>query len=420
MNIQTMLEEIYVKWGPLTSDEKVTQTKAFLKSNPFIVNDNNGNIRTSERTGYIVIELADMDSFESNPQPKIHEFDEKEEAIKKVEDLYPGCSQDWRKEVCVPCVVDFEVFVGKRKKASQIRATGVDMVINHSHEHIKEKIQGHMDLVGKHGSTSITATIPFRNYSSLEEINSDYTRPVAQRMTKLANYIQKNHAMKEGQHRVLSNAEKMESTAHSSSDVKPKLIKEVGLRVAPDPDFVSLLYSFFYPGKEPTVGEVIARSHHIIAENFEGENPSFRTSLTSEGKIGVIPSSDFRKTVRMMTKYHFTTQPILDPTTGACIGSLNLEQMVGLIKENSDNLPSTLDLEELRQCGILGPRPPMLDENASISLAEALFARGCQAILFEHRTSASSGSEGPREGYAELEEGLHIMTPVDIVAYITG
>jgi hypothetical protein len=419
MNIQTMLEEICRKWQPLTSEGKVTQTKAFLKSNPFIVNEDYGNMRTEEKKGFIVIELADMDSFVSNPQPRIHKFDKEEEAITKVEELYPGCSQDWREKVCVSCIVDIEVFVGKRNKDTRKPATGKAMVIDHSHEHIRAKIQAHMDLVGKHNSSSTEATIPFCNYSSLEEITSDYMRPVTNRSKRLAKYIQRNHAMKEGSPRLLTDSERMESTAHSSSDTLPKLIKKVGLRVAPDPDFVSLLYSFFYPGKDPTIGEVIARSHHIIAENFEGENPSFRTSLTSEGKIGVTPASDFRKTVRMMTKYHFTTQPILDPITGACIGSLNLEQMVGLIKDNADNLPSTLDLEELRQSGILGPRPPMLDENASISLAEALFARGCQAVLFEHRTSASSGTEGPREGYAELEEGLHIMTPVDIVAYIT-
>ena len=121
----------------------------------------------------------------------------------------------------------------------------------------------------------------------------------------------------------------------------------------------------------------------------------------------------------MMTKYHFTTQPILDPNTGACVGSLNLERMVGLIHHESEFLPSTLNLKDLQQSGLLGPRPPMLDENASIALAEALFAKGCQAILFEHRPPLQPDPTGSQEGRATLEAGLHIMKPVDIVAYIT-
>jgi hypothetical protein len=419
METQTKLEEISKKWDSLTTEEKEQQTKAFLKQNPFIVNRDNGNIRTSEKSGFIVIELADTESFESNPMPKVHSFKDPDEANKKVEELYPSCTPEWKEVICKACVIEFEVTVGKRKKASQVPATDEEMVIENSHQHIRQLIQSHVDMLGRNSSNSKKTKIGFRKYSTLEEIKADYLQQVEESTTQLAIYIQKNHAVRDGKHRILSKAEKTESTSHSSNEIEPTLVEEVGLRVAPDPDFVDLIYSFFYPGEEPTIGEVIARSHYLIAMNYEGEDPHFRQSLTSKGRIGVTTVSDFKETVQMMTKYHFTTQPILDPNTGACVGSLNLERMVGLIHHESEFLPSTLNLKDLQQSGLLGPRPPMLDENASIALAEALFAKGCQAILFEHRPPLQPDPTGSQEGRATLEAGLHIMTPVDIVAYIT-
>jgi len=416
METQTKLEQISKKWESLTTEEKEHQTKAFLKQNPFIVNNNNGNIRTSEKSGFIVIELADTESFESNPMPKVHSFKDREEADKKVEELYPSCTPEWKEVIFKPCVIEFEVGVGNRN--GRLQATNKKMVIENSHKHIRKLIQSHVDMLGRNSSNSKKTEIGFRKYSSLEEIKADYLRQVEESTTQLAIYIQKNHAVRDGKHRILSKAEKTESTSHSSNEIEPKLVEEVGLRVAPDPDFVDLIYSFFYPGEEPTIGEVIARSHYLIAMNYEGEDPHFRQSLTSKGRIGVTTVSDFKETVQMMTKYHFTIQPILDPNTGACVGSLNLERMVGLIHHESEFLPSTLNLKDLQQSGLLGPRPPMLDENASIALAEALFAKGCQAILFEHRPPLHPDPTGSQEGRATLEAGLHIMTPVDIVAYI--
>ncbi|MDA8832981.1 hypothetical protein N9N12_02070, partial [Candidatus Poseidoniales archaeon] len=86
METQTKLEEISKKWDSLTTEEKEQQTKALLKQNPFIVNRDNGNIRTSEKSGFIVIELADTESFESNPMPEVHSFKDPDEANKKVEE----------------------------------------------------------------------------------------------------------------------------------------------------------------------------------------------------------------------------------------------------------------------------------------------------------------------------------------------
>ena len=420
MEIQTKLEQISKKWDSLTTEEKEQQTKAFLKQNPFIVNRDNGNIRTSEKSGFIVIELADTESFESNPMPVVHSFEDLEGADKKVEELYPSCTPEWKKVICKPCVIEFEVAVGTRNIASQVPATDKKMVIENSHQHIRQLIQSQVDMLGRTSSNSTKIKIGFRKYSSLEEIKADYFRQVEESTIQLAIYIQKNHAVRDGEHRILSKAEKTESTSHSSNESEPTLVKKVGLRVAPDPDFVDLIYSFFYPGKEPTIGEVIARSHYIIARNYEGEDPHFRHSLTSKGTIGVTTVSDFKETVQMMTKYHFTTQPILDPITGTCVGSLNLERMVGLIHHGGGFLPNTLNLKDLQESGLLGPRPPMLDENTSVALAEALFAKGCQAILFEHRPPLHPDPSGSQEGTANLEVGLHIMTPVDLVAYITG
>lgn len=420
METQTKLEEISKKWDSLTSEEKQKKTKAFLKQNPFIVNNNNGNIRTKEKSGFIVIELADTESFESNPMPMVHSFENQEGADKKVKELYPGCTPEWKEVICKPCVIEFEVAVGKRKKASRVQATDENMVIENSQQHIQGLIQSHVDMLGRNSSNSKETKIGFRKYSSLEEIKADYLGRVKESTTQLAIYIQKNHAVRGGKHRILSKAEKTESTSHNSNENEPKLVEKVDLRVAPDPNFVDLVYSFFYPGEEPTIGEVIARSHYLIAMNYEGEDPHFRESLTSKGRIGVTALSDFKETVQMMTKYHFTIQPILDPNTGTCVGSLNLERMVGLIHQEAEFLPSTLNLKDLQQSGLLGPRPPMLDENASISLAEALFAKGCQAILFEHRPPLYPSPAGSQEGRATLEAGLHIMTPVDIVAYITS
>jgi len=172
-----------------------------------------------------------------------------------------------------------------------------------------------------------------------------------------------------------------------------------------------------FPSDTPSISEVTALSHYRIA-SFFGVNRKFRPSLVSNrNTTRAFTNSNFKDTVAKMTQFGFTMQAILDPITNRCVGSLNLDQMVHLLARKGTPLPETLELDELRALGILGPIPPTLDGNAPVTQAETLFSSGCKAILFE--SSSPDESNGESSNAATLEKGLHIMTAHDLVAYAT-
>jgi hypothetical protein len=410
--INTKLEQIRLIIESEYNGDVTRVATDFLKQNTHLVDREDGILYPEKVEGWIVIELPSEDSDERNPKPVVHSYAEKEDARDHANSLYPGCTEAWLNVVCKQeAIIHWRITAGSRKKTERVEATE-DNLIEQGVNQIESRISSHLNTLTSNRKPGI---LPYQRYGSLDEIQTKWQEPVTDYQVKYAKYVQDNHAFDEsGQHRMITKKEHQASQNHEGSLVRPKL-PDIKLRINPNPDFVEALHSFLIPSDIPSISEVTARSHYKIARFFN-EDPKFRCSLTSsKNTTRAYTNSNFQETVSKMTKFGFTMQAILDSDTNRCVGSLNLDQMVHLLSKKSR--PKNLDIEELKSFGILGPIPPVLDGKASVSQAEALFSNGCKAILFEYFEEQDGGKD--RASAATLEQGLHIMTPHDLVAFLT-
>ena len=406
-----MLEEIRLKIYQDYEGDIGRVAKEFLTHDPYLVDREDGILYPDKVPGWIVIELVSEETDERNPKPVVHSFEKEEDAEKRAKALYGECGQDWLAVICRrEKIIDWELNVGTRKSK--------DFAVE---EHLVDKGAKQIEIRIKHHLTELNSNsqqgiLPYRRYSSLEEIRGKWLQPVHDYQTEYAAYVQDNHRSEGGKLRMMTADEHRRSQVHSGKLSPPKL-PEVKLRKNANPDFVEALHTFLFPSDTPSISEVTALSHYRIAPFF-GENPDFRPSLVSNrNTTRAFTNSNFKDTVAKMTQFGFTMQAILDRKTNRCVGSLNLDQMVHLLTKKGTPLPETLDLDELKALGILGPIPPILDGNAPVTQAEVLLSSGCKAILFE--STSVQDSHGELANAATLEEGLHIMTAHDLVAYAT-
>ena len=409
--INTKLEQIRLQIESEYDGDVTRAATDFLKQNPHLVDREDGMLYPEPVKGWIVIELPSEDSDERNPKPLVHPHLEKKDARNHANSLYPGCTEAWLNVVCKQeKIIHWRITAGSRKGMDRVEARE-DNLIEHGVKQIVSRISSHLNTLTSNPKPGI---LPYQKYGSLDEIHTKWQEPVTDYQLKYAKYVQDNHTFDEsGQHRMITKKEHQASQNHEGSLVRPKL-PEIKLRTNPNPDFVEALHSFLIPSDIPSISEVTARSHYKIAPFFK-EDPNFRGSLTSsKNTTRAYTNSNFQETVSKMTKFGFTMQAILDSDTNRCVGSLNLDQIVHLLSKKTR--PKNLDIEELKSFGILGAIPPVLDGNASVSQAEALFSNGCKAILFEHFEEHDGGKD--RAGAATLEQGLHIMTPHDLVAFL--
>ena len=414
-NTNIMLEEIRLKIDQDYEGDIGRVAKEFLTKDPYLVNDYDGILHPEKVAGWIVIELPPENSEDRNPKPKIHTFEEdKEDDAKKLaKELYGECGEDWLEVICrKEEIVRWDLNVGTRTTSKREKATennlleiGVAQIINRIKVLLTEVIANHEKGI-----------MPYRRYDSLENIQSKWLQPVRDYQTRYAAYVMENHIDDGSELRMMTVDEHRRSQNHSGK-LSPPRLPDVKLRKNANPDFVEALHTFLFPLDTPSISEVTALSHYRIA-SFFGVNRKFRPSLVSNrNTTRAFTNSNFKDTVAKMTQFGFTMQAILDPKTNRCVGSLNLDQMVHLLAKKGTPLPETLELDELRALGILGPIPPTLDGNAPVTQAEALFSSGCKAILFE--SASTEESSGELSNAATLEEGLHIMTAHDLVAYAT-
>lgn len=406
-----MLEQIRLKIEDDYGGDTARVATEFLMHDPYLVDREDGILYPGEVSGWIVIELAPEDTDERNPKPSVHSFEKEEDAKKRAKALYGDCGKDWLDVICkAQKIINWELTVGSRKTKDLAIETNL---VDKGAKQIETRINHHLDALNANPEKGI---LPYRRYSSLEEIRSKWLQPINDYQAKYAEYVQENHKDEDGTLRMMTADEHRRSQNHSGTFSSPTF-SSPKLRKNANPDFVEALHAFLFPSDTPSISEVTSRSHYRIAQFF-GVDSGFRPSLVSDkNTTRAFTDSNFRDTVAKMTQFGFTMQAILDRSTNRCVGSLNLDQMVHLLSKKGSNLPEKLDLDELKALGILGPIPPTLDGNAPVTQAEALFSSGCKAILFEY--SSDRDSTGQLINAAKLEEGLHIMTAHDLVAYAT-
>ena len=119
-----------------------------------------------------------------------------------------------------------------------------------------------------------------------------------------------------------------------------------------------------------------------------------------------------------MIRWQFSIQPVFD-SSGSQIGSLELKRIIGLVGRGGwGALPKEVSEETLSEAGLLGPMVPIVDAMERSDTVSQVLSRSIDAVIFrwdEARHASRSGF--PEECSGILEDGLHIVTSHDIMAY---
>ncbi len=170
----------------------------------------------------------------------------------------------------------------------------------------------------------------------------------------------------------------------------------------------------------PTIAEVLCRSHlwRTKEEGLIEEDGKSRPSLNSQEDIGCRVGDDLAKVASDMIRFQFSVQPVFD-STGSQLGSLELKRITGLVgREGWGSLPTKVSEEDLSETGLLGPIVPMVDAMERLDTISQVLSRSIDAIIFKWDESRHSKRQGfPEDCRGILDDGLHIVTSHDIIAY---
>ena len=170
----------------------------------------------------------------------------------------------------------------------------------------------------------------------------------------------------------------------------------------------------------PTIAEVLCRSHvwRTTEEGLQEEKGQARPSLLSQEDIGCRVGDDMGRVASDMIRWQFSIQPIFDPR-GSQIGSLELKKITGLVGRGGwGALPAEVSEEALSEMGLLGPMVPIVDPMERSDTVSQVLSSSIDAVIFRWEEARHSKRRGfPEECRGVLEDGLHIVTSHDIMAY---
>ena len=167
----------------------------------------------------------------------------------------------------------------------------------------------------------------------------------------------------------------------------------------------------------PPIAVVLCKSQMWMHQTYE-EWELLRPSLLNHPEIGVTEGSNLQKVVENMVANQFSVQPIFSKE-GVNLGSLELKTLTSFIALNGlKSLPQNIDASQLRDQGLLGNVLPIIDAKVTVDTVSQYLSAGMStdAIIFEWNSDLHS-SILPQDCQGILEDGYHIVTSHDLVAY---
>ena len=200
---------------------------------------------------------------------------------------------------------------------------------------------------------------------------------------------------------------------------KKKLAKtgEVSFKTEISLELVDILLDLL-DKENPSVSEVLCGSHvwRTHQPEMQEEPGEPRRALLSRDDIGCRVGDELSPIITDMVRFQFSIQPVFDKY-GEQIGSLELKRMMRFM-EKGGNLPIKVSINQLRELELLGPHIPLWDPNTRSEIISDVLSRHIDAVLFHWKESRDSLNENfPKEFRGVLEDGLHIITSHDYMAY---
>ena len=203
-------------------------------------------------------------------------------------------------------------------------------------------------------------------------------------------------------------------TSKSPGGLNPGI---VALQSSIDHQLVSVLLSLF--SSDPPIAVALCKSQMWMHENLSGWTRE-RKSLLSDPEIGVPEGSSLPAVVEKMVSHQFSVQPIFSKE-GEHLGSLELKTLTAFVTRNGlSALPKEIDVPQLRseEYGLLGWELPKIPPQTTVDNVSVYLGIGMStdAVLFEWNGEEHSGML-PDDCRGILEDGIHIVTSHDLVAY---
>lgn len=170
-----------------------------------------------------------------------------------------------------------------------------------------------------------------------------------------------------------------------------------------------------------TIAEVLASSHSILEKEHLPENERGKRKPVNTNSVHrVSTESEVNDVISMMALKGFDNQPIYCNTSKRCVATIRLKEALKNLYQNKYSGFQTFDdYKTMIEENLLLTPPPIFLPTDPMDYVVSLFNVGCEAILFEFDNQEWEKYGGSSGVSAKLEDGWHIMTPHDIVVFLT-
>jgi len=171
-----------------------------------------------------------------------------------------------------------------------------------------------------------------------------------------------------------------------------------------------------------TIAEVLAFSHPILEQEYVSENErgKSREPVSTNAVHSVSTRSEVIEVISIMAKKGFDNQPIYCNISKKCVGAIRLkEALKNLYQGKYSSFKTFEDYEKMIDENLLLTPPPIFLPTDPVGYVVSLFNVGCEAVLFQFEKQQWEKYGGSSHVSEMLDDGWHIVTPHDIVVFLT-
>ena len=187
----------------------------------------------------------------------------------------------------------------------------------------------------------------------------------------------------------------------------------------PKASTVDAIYSVLNKKSIISIATVLHKSHPILEPNYNKESDGRRKPINSNEVHGVYTTSNPKDVLAKMARLGFDNQPIYCNEERRCVAMITLKESVKFLTMGALEQEDFKEYRAMKTERLLREPPPMFTPFDSVELAVSLFNAGCESVLFNFDSHEWAANGGDPEVSEILDDGIHIFTPHDVVAYFT-
>ena len=359
---------------------------------------------------YLLLDKYSEDSakfgFAPTKEAAIHKIDEFHDEQKNVDGRpkFSELDEEWQKAICFE-VETYEKPVVKGSKPL-IELSGLDKtkqieyIVNH--EKFQRRIQENINQIRNNSNSFVSRN----NFQDVVSVRDSKTKLLHQKIRDRAVYLESRIVDWSKFH---SRGKNLRKFYPNSSETTPNYF------------FLNTALNLLNGYDRISIAEVLSISHPELEKHYLSEEQitGKRASIDLNPVHGVKTDSNVIDVIREMTTKGFDNQPIYCSKRKKCIASIRLKDaLLNLKTKRYSGYESFENYTEMISKNLLSPPPPVFSSTDSFEVVLSVFEKGCEAVVFEFRSSEWE-SYGLDPKISEiLEDGLHIMTPHDITHYL--